>query len=63
MLFKKITLTTVAILVVIAFIGCEQQAHLDPIVDSALSEKIAQQVEGQKLRQIATQVVPFAKRF
>lgn len=61
MLFKKITLTTVAILVVIAFIGCEQQAHLDPIVDSALSEKIAQQVEGQKLRQIATQVVPPAR--
>lgn len=55
-------LSIVVSLVVLALSGCEQNyAHLDPINDPDLSQKIAEQVEGQKLRQIATQVVPPAR--
>lgn len=58
MRLKQSTITAGLSILVSALIACDSQyASHHPIVDEALREKIAQQVEGQKLRQIASEVV------
>jgi hypothetical protein len=45
-------------ILMLSLIACDSQySSHNPIVDEVLRDKIAQQVEGQKLRQIASEVV------
>lgn len=58
MRLKKRHIATSLVLLMLSLIACDSQySSHNPIIDDVLRDKIAQQVEGQKLRQIASEVV------